>query len=47
MFFCERKSLVGRSILGSVAGDDTIIIVATSEETAEVIAERISKISGK
>jgi len=34
-------------ILGSVAGDDTIIIVTTSEETAEAIADRISKISGK
>ena len=34
-------------ILGSVAGDDTIIIVATSEETASKITDIIRKISGR
>ena len=34
-------------ILGSVAGDDTIIIVTTSEETGAEVAEKIAKISGK
>ena len=34
-------------ILGSVAGDDTIIIVTTSEETGAAIADKIAKISGK
>lgn len=34
-------------ILGCVAGDDTIIIVTTSEESADFIAEKIGRISGK
>jgi len=34
-------------ILGCVSGDDTIIIVTSSEESATFIAEKISKISGK
>ena len=34
-------------ILGCVAGDDTIIIVTTSEESANFIAEKIGRISGK
>ena len=34
-------------ILGCVAGDDTIIIVTSSEESATFIAEKIGRISGK
>lgn len=34
-------------ILGSVAGDDTIIIVASSEKTASEITDKIRKISGR
>lgn len=34
-------------ILGCVAGDDTIIIVTTSEESANFVAEKIGRISGK
>ena len=34
-------------ILGCVAGDDTIIIVTSSEEAATFIAEKIGRISGK
>ncbi len=34
-------------ILGCVAGDDTIIIVTTSEETGAAVADKITKISGK
>ena len=34
-------------ILGCVAGDDTIIIITTSEESANFVAEKIERISGK
>ncbi len=34
-------------ILGCVAGDDTIIIVTTSEESANFVAEKIGRTSGK
>lgn len=34
-------------ILGCVAGDDTIVIITTSDETAVFVAEKIAKISGK
>ncbi len=34
-------------ILGCVAGDDTIIIVTTSEETCNLVSEKISKFISK
>lgn len=40
-------SLNDESILGSVAGDDTIIIVARSEEAGTVLRDKIGKLAGK
>lgn len=40
-------SLNDESILGSVAGDDTIIIVARSEEAGAVLRDKIGKLAGK
>ncbi len=38
-------SLRENDILGSVAGDDTIILVTSSEEASERIAQKLSKIA--
>lgn len=40
-------SLNYNEILGCVAGDDTIIIVTSSEESATAVATKINRIAGK
>ena len=39
--------LFGDMMLGSLAGDDTIIIVTTSEESCNIVSEKLSKFISK
>lgn len=37
-------SMIGGEILGSIAGDDAILVIAESPEKAEIISEKLKKI---